>query len=187
METHNMRDANMRRELNVLFERVLKLEADGFKPGMPESGDFRRAYLDYCQTGKNLYGIPLLFPGNRTKMGEFQFDGKMYRLPLNEPERGNHIHGLMFDAPFTVNRKTESCICAVYENVSERYPVPFRMEITDFLSEKGFHRVVSILNAEQAVYRRDQPGSSLVLFCSSVYFRGSSISLRAGVLSVRYL
>ena len=74
METHNMRDANMRRELSVLFERVLNLEADGLKPVMPESGDFWRAYLDYCQTGKNLYGIPLLFPGNRTKMGEFQFD-----------------------------------------------------------------------------------------------------------------
>ena len=48
-----MGDTNMRRELSVLFERVLKLEADGFKPVMPESGDFWRVYLDYCQTGKN--------------------------------------------------------------------------------------------------------------------------------------
>lgn len=108
--------------------------------------------LETLKSSPYLYGIPLLFPANRTKMGEFQFDGKMYRLPLNEPERGNHIHGLMFDAPFTVNRKTESCICAVYENVSERYPFPFRMEITDSLSEKGFHRVVSMLNAGNAPF-----------------------------------
>ena len=45
MEMHNMGDANVRRVLSVLFERVLKPEAEGLKPVMPKSGDFRRAYL----------------------------------------------------------------------------------------------------------------------------------------------
>ena len=102
--------------------------------------------LETLKSSPYLYGIPLLFPANRTKMGEFEFDGKIYHLPVNEPERNNHIHGLMFDAPFTVERKTDSSIYAVYDNTFERYPFPFRMEIADTLSEKGFQRTVSILN-----------------------------------------
>ena len=102
--------------------------------------------LETLKSSPYLYGFPLLFPANRTQMGKFEFDGKIYHLPVNEPERNNHIHGLMFDAPFTVKDKTASSLCAVYENASERYPFPFRMEITDTLHEKGFHRTVSILN-----------------------------------------
>lgn len=93
-----------------------------------------------------LHGIPLLFPANRTKGGAFVFDGKKYELPLNEPERNNHIHGQMFDAPFTVTKRTESCIEAEYENRKERYPFPFLMKIRDEVNENGFFRTLSVLN-----------------------------------------
>ncbi|NLA97536.1 MAG: hypothetical protein GX836_04935 [Spirochaetales bacterium] len=34
---------------------------------------------------QNLYGIPLLFPPNRTKDGRYMFKGREYRFPINEP------------------------------------------------------------------------------------------------------
>jgi aldose 1-epimerase len=37
------------------------------------------------------YGVPILFPPNRVKNGNFMFKGRMYNLPLNEPD--NHLHG----------------------------------------------------------------------------------------------
>ncbi len=41
-----------------------------------------------------VYGIPVLFPPGRIDGGRFLFDGRECRLPVNEPERGNHLHGL---------------------------------------------------------------------------------------------
>ncbi len=49
-----------------------------------------------------LYGMPFLFPPNRVADGHFTFDGKDYRLPINEPARNNHIHGLFAGASFMV-------------------------------------------------------------------------------------
>lgn len=43
----------MQMRLNAAFEKVLKIHAHGFAPMMSVNGDFWRAYLDYCQTGKN--------------------------------------------------------------------------------------------------------------------------------------
>ncbi len=37
-------------------------------------------------------GVPILFPPNRVKRGEFAFNGKTYRLPINEPPN-YHLHG----------------------------------------------------------------------------------------------
>ena len=40
------------------------------------------------------YGFATLFPPNRIDAGKFQFDGREYSLPVNEPLRGNHVHGV---------------------------------------------------------------------------------------------
>lgn len=93
-----------------------------------------------------LYGIPLLFPANRVAGGTFAFMGKTHRLPINEPARNNHIHGLMYNAPFRIVNKTQKSVEAEYINKGERYPFPFKMTIVDALSEKGYERKISILN-----------------------------------------
>ncbi len=92
------------------------------------------------------HGIPLLFPANRTESGKFTFNGTEYSLPLNEPQRGNHIHGQMFDAPFTVYDTDSSSVTAVYNNTGERYPFPFDMTVTDKLSEYGLKRTIALKN-----------------------------------------
>lgn len=112
----------------------------------------RPANFEELKGSPYLYGIPLLFPANRTEGGKFTFDGKKYELPLNEPERNNHIHGLMFDAPFRVVKQTESSIEAVYENDKERYPFPFFMKIRDEVTEKGYFRVLSLANTGKTAF-----------------------------------
>ncbi|MBR6571588.1 MAG: aldose 1-epimerase [Clostridia bacterium] len=93
-----------------------------------------------------LYGIPLLFPANRTANGRFCFDGTTYQLPVNEPAFGNHLHGLMYNAPFAVVHASETAVVAVYENMGDRYPFPFRMQITDRLDETGMTRTLMLTN-----------------------------------------
>lgn len=47
-----------------------------------------------------VYGLPLQFPPNRVRDGRFVFEGRRYQLPVNEPARGNHIHGFLGGTSF---------------------------------------------------------------------------------------
>ena len=47
-----------------------------------------------------LWGAPILMPANRTKEAKFVFEGKEYRLPLNEPRFNCHLHGLVLYQEF---------------------------------------------------------------------------------------
>jgi len=119
---------------------VISLRENG-KPVLREPKDF-----ETLENSPYLHGIPLLFPANRTEGGRFVFGGNTYTLPLNEPLRNNHIHGLMYNAPFTVTEKTASSVTAEYINTSERYPFPFIMTVKDSLSESGFERILTLRN-----------------------------------------
>jgi len=92
------------------------------------------------------FGTPLLLPANRTKGARFCFRGQEYTLPLNEPQRGNHLHGLMHNAPFEVLEHTEARLVAVYINRDELYPFPFKIAITDSLTEAGYCRELKVEN-----------------------------------------
>ena len=84
---------------------------------------------DTIATRRFLYGFPLIMPANRTAGGRFTFRGREYDLGINEPARGNHLHGNMGDAPFAVTEQTDSSVTARYENRGERYPFHFDMTI----------------------------------------------------------
>ncbi len=48
----------------------------------------------------------LLIPFNdRIPGGRYQFDGTDYELPVNEPDSGCALHGLVYDRPFTVDTR----------------------------------------------------------------------------------
>ena len=63
------------------------------------------------RTEPELYGIPVLFPPGRIDGGEFTFNGGRYRLPLNEPARNNHLHGLALRAAWKVTVQEAERIC----------------------------------------------------------------------------
>ena len=52
------------------------------------------SHISQWQDAPTNYGFPVLFPPNRIADGTFCFMGKTYHLPINEPERGNHLHGI---------------------------------------------------------------------------------------------
>ncbi|MBT2645677.1 aldose 1-epimerase [Bacillus sp. ISL-34] len=52
-----------------------------------------------------LYGMPILFPPNRIEDGQFTYKGTVYRFPVNETEKFNHIHGFLHDKPWQVCKK----------------------------------------------------------------------------------
>ena len=52
------------------------------------------------------WGFPVLFPPNRISNGMFSFQDRTYMFPINEPVRGNHIHGILLRAKWTLRRKT---------------------------------------------------------------------------------
>lgn len=106
--------------------------------------------MEELRTAPYLFGMPLLMPPNRTEDGMFTFDGRAYRLPINEPRHRNHIHGFMADAPFRVKRLSESQMTSFYENNGERYPFRFRMTVTSKLEKQGFFQQVDIANRSNA-------------------------------------
>jgi aldose 1-epimerase len=76
-------------------QRVVVVEVGG---GLREYTAGRRAVLDgygedeLCSSGRGQLLIP--WP-NRIADGRYEFDGRAEQLPLDEPERGNAIHGLV--------------------------------------------------------------------------------------------
>ncbi|HEY8417147.1 MAG TPA: aldose 1-epimerase [Limnochordales bacterium] len=54
--------------------------------------------------GPVLYGVPVLFPPNRIAGGRFAYRGREYQFDINEPARGNHIHGFVYMRPWDVVR-----------------------------------------------------------------------------------
>lgn len=49
-----------------------------------------------------VHGIPVLFPPNRYDAGAFEFNGRAYSFPINEPQTGNHLHGFVYQSPWEV-------------------------------------------------------------------------------------
>lgn len=71
----------------------------------------------------------LLLPWpNRIRDGVYRLDGREHRLPLNEPERGNAIHGLVRWSSWTVADRTADRV--VLEHVLHPQPgYPFTLEL----------------------------------------------------------
>ena len=71
----------------------------------------------------------LLLPWpNRIRDGAYRLDGREHRLPLNEPERGNAIHGLVRWSSWTLADRTADRV--VLEHVLHPQPgYPFTLEL----------------------------------------------------------
>lgn len=101
------------------------------------------------------YGIPVLFPPNRYDKGGFTFRGRTYQFPVNEKETNNHLHGFLYDLPWSVSdygSSGEECFVVLKQVVDEEskvyqyFPHAFTMEITYMLSAKELRQKVDIKN-----------------------------------------
>ena len=79
---------------------------------------------------------------NRVRNGNYSFEGRNYQLPINEPNLGNAIHGLLARVPFTLTGSaatTETAFIRIsyaYEGTEKGFPFPFDFAI-DYTFEKS--------------------------------------------------
>ena len=97
-----------------------------------------------------LYGMPILFPVNRIEGGEFEFEGRTYHFPVNEPETGCHLHGELHKMEFALLEKSDNrLLCSYRADVKAPYlnfPHEFEIRMEYELREDGFHHRTEIKN-----------------------------------------
>lgn len=97
-----------------------------------------------------LYGTPLLFPPNRIKGGTFTYEGREYRLPINEEETGCFLHGTLHETPFAVTEVSASAVTCRYTATDDApyltYPHAFTLSVHYDLTNDGLTQTVSITN-----------------------------------------
>lgn len=106
--------------------------------------------IEELEKSPYLFGMPLLFPPNRTENGKFTFEDVEYCFPINEPSKNNHLHGLLYNVPFTVmEHEANSVKCMYNNNDASIYPFRFMMTITCTLDLSGFMQEVVIENTDK--------------------------------------
>lgn len=79
---------------------------------------------------------------NRVRNGNYSFEGRNYQLPINEPNLGNAIHGLLARVPFTLTSSEAHADAAsirisyAYQGEEKGFPFPFDFAI-DYTFEKS--------------------------------------------------
>ncbi|MBQ9131445.1 MAG: aldose 1-epimerase [Clostridia bacterium] len=99
-----------------------------------------------------LYGMPILFPVNRIENGKFEFEGRTYVFPINEPGTNCHLHGELHQAQFEV-LKHEKCLiqCCYRADSGEYIGFPHAFEISQEYEIKrdGFYHTVTVTNLSE--------------------------------------
>jgi len=96
-----------------------------------------------------LYGMPILFPVNRISGGEFEFEGRKYVFPINEPNTNCHLHGVLHETEFKVLEQSENKIVCIYKAEKGEYldfPHSFEIKLSYELSDDGFLQTTEIIN-----------------------------------------
>jgi aldose 1-epimerase len=75
---------------------------------------------------------------NRLQDGNYEFDGRRYQLPLNEPERSNAIHGLVRWASWTAAlQQPHRAVMDYVLHPQPGYPFTLAISIEYALSDRG--------------------------------------------------
>ena len=93
-----------------------------------------------------IIGSPMLFPANRTYKGEFEFQGKKYKLPVNDALNISHLHGFLYCQEFGLLENSPQRIVLCYENNGEIYPFKFKITVEYLLCNNGLRQFYFIEN-----------------------------------------
>ncbi len=100
-------------------------------------------------------GIPILFPWpGRIAGARFTFEGREYRLPVNDP-LGHSIHGFACERAFRVTRRGPYFVTSIldsadYPDLNSIWPWPFALEI-DYEVGNGLRLKARITNTGDSV------------------------------------
>lgn len=97
-----------------------------------------------------LFGIPVLFFPNRISGGRFEFEGREYKFPINEPRLNNFCHGTLHKLPFEVveydNEHIKGVFVATKNSPYLTFPHSFEFNAEYSIKEDGIYQIVSIKN-----------------------------------------
>lgn len=97
-----------------------------------------------------MLGTPLLFYPNRISGGCFEFEGREYRLPVNEPATGCFLHGTLHAEPFEVVESSTDAVTLRYTATEEKpyltFPHAFTLTLEWKLGEEGLRQKVTFCN-----------------------------------------
>lgn len=97
-----------------------------------------------CVAGQGQLLLP--WPG-RVRDGRFEFEGHEYQLPLNEPSRGNALHGLVRWTPWTlVAKDTRSLRVAFRLRPQDGWAWSLDVEVAYTLDDAGLTVVPRVRN-----------------------------------------
>ncbi|KFI65589.1 aldose 1-epimerase family protein [Bifidobacterium cuniculi] len=95
-----------------------------------------------CCQGQLLVPFP-----NRIEAGRYTFEGIDYQLPVNEPDRGNAIHGLGRDQYWHLDMLGEDTVTLSWRVPPfEGYPFDLTVTATYLLDDDGLHMTVTAHN-----------------------------------------
>ena len=84
---------------------------------------------------------------NRLEDGIYEFDGRRHRVPVNEPERGNAIHGLVRDARWSVAEHEPHRVVVEHQlEPQPGYPFALSIRIDYTLSPDGLRVCTTATN-----------------------------------------
>jgi aldose 1-epimerase len=79
---------------------------------------------------------------NRVRNGNYSFEGRNYQLPINEPNLGNAIHGLLARKPFELCQDNSKATLSYRYTAEEKaYPFPFEMRLTYSFTEENIFQL----------------------------------------------
>ena len=100
-----------------------------------------------------LYGMPILFPVNRIENGKFEFEGRKYVFPINEPATNCHLHGELHRTAFELTEKSDSKIKCRYTATKNKPYLSFSHEfeiVMEYeLKDDGFYHTVTVTNLSE--------------------------------------
>ena len=128
-EQFELRRGTVRAVVTEVGATLRELEVDGLAvlDGFPEDG--------MAEAGRGQVLIP--FP-NRIQDGRYRFRGTGYDLPLNEPELGNAIHGLVRWANWTpLRRRPSRLVMGLVLHARHGYPFVLSLRVAFTLTQAG--------------------------------------------------
>ncbi len=100
---------------------------------------FRNLDLIEPRTHSRYFSGEILAPWpNRIANGQYSYNGKTYQLPINEVNRNNALHGLVFDKSWEITSAETDRICLeIVIDDPSAYPGKLQLQVEYRLSEDG--------------------------------------------------
>ena len=114
-----------------------------------------KAQMKFVKKEPLFFGLPTLYLPNQLSDGILKTSDAIYKLPINEPKRNNHIHGFLHLREFKVIHKEITDTSAIvktqyiYNSDDDFYqylPIDFKAEIIFTLTDKGLFYQLELTN-----------------------------------------